>query len=111
MALWGAPVDLPIQADSSTALPGLLVAVEQRGSATDQARWAARRARYVEAQPAQQQARAAALAELRSRRPIAAEWVGAAVAERLPAGAERVGGVVGRSGAVRRFLCRALAGR
>ena len=33
IALWGFPVDLPIQADTSKALPGLLAAVTRRGDA------------------------------------------------------------------------------
>src|SRR5260370_899553 len=63
IALWGFPVDLPVQADSSKALPELLAAVERRGSAAERARWTARRTRHADAPAAQQQARAATLAE------------------------------------------------
>jgi len=45
MALWGFPVDLPIQADSSKALIGLVEAVERHASAANRARWAERRER------------------------------------------------------------------
>jgi acetolactate synthase-1/2/3 large subunit len=110
IALWGFPVDLPIQADSSKALPELLAAVERRGSAADRARWAARRDRYVAAHNGQQQARAAALDELRTKRPIAAEWVGAALAERLPAESIVLDEMVTSSDAVRRFLGRSAPG-
>jgi acetolactate synthase-1/2/3 large subunit len=106
IALWGFPVDLPIQADSSKALPELFAAVERRGSAADRARWSARRAAYAEAQATRQQARTAALAELRARRPIAAEWVGAAVAERLPRESIVLDEMVTSSDAVRRYLAR-----
>src|SRR5205823_5816038 len=110
IALWGFPVDLPIQADSSKALPELLAAVERRGSAADLPRWTARRTRHVDAHAAQQQARAATLAELRTRRPIAAEWVGAVLAERLPAESIVLDEMVTSSDAVRRFLCRSTPG-
>jgi len=110
IALWGFPVDLPIQADSSKALPELLEAVKRRGSGLDRARWAARHARSIEAQPAHERARAAALAELRARRPIAAEWVGAALAERLPSESIVLDEMVTSSDAVRRFLGRETPG-
>jgi acetolactate synthase-1/2/3 large subunit len=111
IALWGFPVDLPIQADSSKALPELLAAVERRGSAAaDRARWAARRDRYVAAHDGQQQVRAAALEELRTKRPIVAEWVGAALAERLPAESIVLDEMVTSSDAVRRYLGRSAPG-
>ncbi len=110
IALWGFPVDLPIQADSSKGLPELLEAVKRRGSGLDRARWAARHARSIEAQPAHERARAAALAELRARRPIAAEWVGAALAERLPSESIVLDEMVTSSDAVRRFLGRETPG-
>src|SRR6266567_2114131 len=110
IALWGFPVDLPIQADSSKALPELLAAVERRGSTADRARWTARRSRHVDAHAAQQQARAATLAELRTQRPIAAEWVGAVLAERLPAESIVLDEMVTSSDGVRRFLGRSTPG-
>ena len=110
IALWGFPVDLPIQADSSKALPELLAAIGRRASAADRARWTARRARYVGVHAAQQQARAAALTELRTRRPIAAEWVGAALAEHLPSDSIVLDEMVTSSDSVRRFLRRAAPG-
>lgn len=110
MALWGFPVDLPIQGDSSKTLPALLAAVERRGSAADRTRWAARQSRYSAAQAAHSQARAATLDELRARRPIAPEWVGAALAARLPRESIVLDEMVTSSDAVRRFLAREVAG-
>jgi acetolactate synthase-1/2/3 large subunit len=106
IALWGFPVDLPIQADTSKALPGLIAAVERRASSSDRQRWAERRERYAAAQRAHQQALASQLTELRRRQPIAPEWVGAALAERLPAEAIVLDEMVTSSEAVRRFLGR-----
>src|SRR5579859_3140406 len=84
ISLWGFPVDLPIQADSSKALRGLVAAVTDAATPADRQQWATRRARYEAHHAAQAQSRATALETLRHRRPIAAEWVGAALAERLP---------------------------
>jgi acetolactate synthase-1/2/3 large subunit len=106
MALWGFPVDLPIQADSSKALPGLFSAVERHASASDRQRWAERRERYASARSSHQQTTAASLAELRSRRPIALEWLGAALAERLPENTIVLDEMVTSSEPVRRFLAR-----
>jgi acetolactate synthase-1/2/3 large subunit len=106
MALWGFPVDLPIQANSRKALAGLLEAVERHASPAKRQRWAERRDRYTAAHAAYRQAQAATLNELRSRRPIAAEWVGAALAERLPAESIVLDESVTSSDALRRFLAR-----
>jgi acetolactate synthase-1/2/3 large subunit len=106
MALWGFPVDLPIQADSSKALAGLLEAVERHASPANRQRWTERRDRYAAAQAAHRQAQAASVNELRSRRPIAAEWVGAALAERLPTETIVLDESVTSSDAMRRFLAR-----
>lgn len=106
MALWGFPVDLPIQADSSKALAGLLEAVERHASGSNRQRWTGRRERYAAAWEAQQQTRAARINELRGRQPISAEWVGAALAERLPDDAIVLDESVTSSDAVRRFLGR-----
>jgi acetolactate synthase-1/2/3 large subunit len=110
MALWGFPVDLPIQADTSKALPGVLAAVERRASPADRQRWTARRERYTAAHAAHQQALAASLADLRRRRPIAPEWVGAALSEQLPADAIVLDEMVTSAEAVRRFLKREVPG-
>jgi acetolactate synthase-1/2/3 large subunit len=106
IALWGFPVDLPIQADSSKALSGLLEAVERQASAANRQRWSDRRDRYAAAHAAHRQAQAASMNALRSRQPIAAEWVGAALAERLPAESIVLDESVTSSDALRRFLAR-----
>ena len=106
IALWGFPVDLPIQADTSKALVGLQAAVERHAGGSARQRWAARRDRYTAAHTAHQDALRASLAELRTRRPIAAEWVGAALADRLPDDAIVLDETVTSADAVRRFLDR-----
>jgi acetolactate synthase I/II/III large subunit len=110
IALWGFPVDLPIQADTSKALPGLLAAVTGAATPADRQRWAARRTQYATAHAADEHARAAALTSLRSRHPIAPEWVGAALAERLPRKSIVLDEMITSSDAVRRFLAREAPG-
>jgi acetolactate synthase I/II/III large subunit len=106
VALWGFPVDLPIQADSSKALVGLSEAVERHASAANRQRWAERRERYAAEQAARRTAQAASIDALRTRRPIAAEWLGAALSERLPEDSIVLDESVTSSEAVRRFLGR-----
>lgn len=106
IAVWGFPVDLPIQADTSKALPALLEAVEQRTTDERRQRWAERRAQHAAAAASRAQNRAAQLEGLRTRRPIAPELVGAALAERLPASAIVLDEMVTSSDAVRRYLNR-----
>ena len=110
IALWGFPVDLPIQADTSKALPALLAAVERRASESDRQRWSARADRYGAANTARRDALAANLSEFRTRRPIAPEWVGAVLAERLPSESIVLDEMVTSSDAVRRFLGRTRPG-
>jgi acetolactate synthase-1/2/3 large subunit len=106
ISLWGFPVDLPIQADTSKALPGLVAAVTNAATPADRQRWAARRARYTADFADQERSRATALDSLRRRRPIAAEWVGAALAERLPEKSIVLDEMITSSDAVRRYLAR-----
>jgi acetolactate synthase-1/2/3 large subunit len=110
IALWGFPVDMPIQADTSKALPGLLEAVRRRGTPANLERWSARRERYAETQTASQRARASSLAALGTRRPITPEWVGAALGERLPRESIVLDEMVTSSDAGRRFLKRVTPG-
>jgi acetolactate synthase-1/2/3 large subunit len=106
IALWGFPVDLPIQADTAKALVGLQAAVERRATAASRQRWAERRDRYAAAQRAHQDRLRASLQALRTQKPIAAEWVGAALAERLPDQTIVLDETVTSADAVRRFLGR-----
>jgi len=106
IALWGFPVDLPIQADSSKALIGLQTAVERHANANNRQRWAERRERYAAASAAHRERLAGTMSDLRTRRPISAEWVGAALAERLPDEAIVLDESVTSSDALRRFLGR-----
>src|SRR5579859_3452925 len=106
IALWGFPVDLPIQADSSKALLGLQAALERHATASNRQRWADRRERYAAASVAHRERLSASVGEIRARRPIAAEWVGAALAERLPADSIVLDESVTSSDALRRLLGR-----
>jgi acetolactate synthase-1/2/3 large subunit len=110
IALWGFPVDLPMQADTSKALPAVLAALAERGRGDRQQVWTERRERYAAAHAAQRETRASQLAALRGRRPIAAEWVGAALAERLPGDAIVLDESVTSTDAVRRHLGRTRPG-
>lgn len=84
MVLWNFPVDLPIQADSSKALPLLLGAVRRLATPERRQRWEARRARLV-AQAEQHRAAARErVAGLAAKRPLAVEWVAACLGETLP---------------------------
>jgi acetolactate synthase I/II/III large subunit len=69
-------------------------------------RWAERRARHAAAYVADERSWATALSSLRKRRPIAAEWVGAALAERLPRQSIVLDEMITSSDAVRRYLAR-----
>jgi acetolactate synthase-1/2/3 large subunit len=106
IALWGFPVDLPIQADSSKALLGLQTAVDRHADASNRQRWAQRRERYAAASAAHHGRLSASISEMRSRRPISAEWVGAALAEQLPEDSIVLDESVTSSDALRRFLGR-----
>jgi acetolactate synthase-1/2/3 large subunit len=110
IALWGFPVDLPIQADSSKALVGLQAAVDRLATPARRERWARRRERYAAAHAAHQQVLQASLSELRTRQPIAGEWLGAALDERLPHDAIILDESVTSAEPVRRFLGRQLPG-
>jgi acetolactate synthase-1/2/3 large subunit len=104
--VWGFPVDLPIQADTSKALPELLAAIKRLATPAGRERWAQRRAGLTEERAANDRQRAAELERLGQRQPIAAEWIGAALTERLPAGAIVVDEMVTSSDATRRHLRR-----
>lgn len=104
IALWGFPVDLSIQADTRKALPALLDALKQRARSANERVWRERRERYQAARRTQTQARKTELDTLRTQKPIAAEWVGAVLAERLPADAIVLDEAVTSSDSVRRFL-------
>ena len=106
ISLWGFPVDLPIQADSSKALLGLQAAIERHANASNRQRWAERRERYAAASAAHREWLSTSVGEMRARRPISAEWVGAALAERLPENSIVLDESVTSSDALRRFLAR-----
>jgi acetolactate synthase I/II/III large subunit len=106
--VWGFPVDLPIQADTSKALPALLVEVKAQADrvAGARQRFAERRERHTEQRAALDCEAAAALEQFGNQRPIAPEWIGATLADRLPPGGIVVDEAVTSSDASRRFLRR-----
>jgi acetolactate synthase-1/2/3 large subunit len=110
IALWGFPVDLPIQADTGKALPALHAALERRADAASRRRWAERRERLFAAHAVEERSRAARLSALRTARPISPEWVGAALADRLPREAVVLEEMVTSTDAVCRYLRRDLPG-
>jgi acetolactate synthase-1/2/3 large subunit len=81
--VWGFPVDLPIQADTSKALPALLVEVKAQATATARERWAARREQHASERASFDREAAAALERMAQQRPIAPEWIGAMLGQRL----------------------------
>ena len=82
--LWGFGVDLPMQADSAKALPLLLEALQRRATPERRARWQSR----LERLSADAARRAATTRErverMGGQKPMAAEWVAAALGEVLP---------------------------
>jgi acetolactate synthase-1/2/3 large subunit len=102
--LWGFPVDLPIQADTSLALPQLRAALEARATPEQRSRWSARRERLGSEGAARRDADRAALAEARSRWPIDAAWLAAAINEALPPDALVIEEVTTNGGAVQRYI-------
>jgi acetolactate synthase-1/2/3 large subunit len=104
--LWGFPVDLPLQADSSKALPQLRAAVERLATPERRARWQERRASLAAARATRDERTAEAAQRARSRRPITVEWLSAALAEAIPDEAIVIEEVVTSSGTLRRFLRR-----
>jgi acetolactate synthase-1/2/3 large subunit len=104
--LWGFPVDLPILADTSKALPLLRAAVERLARPDLRARWQARgdeigaatAARRAQIEPENERARSA--------RPIELQWLAAALAEVVPDEAIVLEEAVTSADAVRRQLRR-----
>jgi acetolactate synthase-1/2/3 large subunit len=108
--LWGFPVDLPLLGDTSKVLPLLIAAIERRSTSERRAAWTARR-EQLEAEAAQAQRELAGRVEsLRTRSPIHAEWVCAALGELLPKDAIVLEEAVTNLPAVRRHVRRELPG-
>lgn len=104
--LWGFPVDLPLQGDTSKALPLLLAAVERRATPERRAAWAARRQR-LEAEAAEQRQQLARRVEsARTRRPLSLDWAMAALGAALPADAIVLEEAVTSQAVVRRHIRR-----
>jgi acetolactate synthase-1/2/3 large subunit len=104
--LWGFPVDLPLVGDTSKALPLLVAAIERRATPERRAAWQARRERREEEHARQQRELRERLDTLRSRSPIHAEMICAALGEHLPADAIVIEEAVTNLPAVRRHIRR-----
>lgn len=102
--LWGFPVHLPVQADTRKALPQLLEAVERLATPEKQARWSERRQRLA-AETEQRRRRTIEAGEAaRTKQPISLDWLGAAIAQTLPADAIIVEEAVTSAGTLRRHV-------
>lgn len=84
LPLWGFPVDLPIEADTSKALPLLRQEVERLATPERRERWAARRAEVAAEHEAAEQRAREEMQRSRSQRPMSPAQVGAAIAATLP---------------------------
>jgi acetolactate synthase-1/2/3 large subunit len=79
--LWGFPVDLPIQADTSKALPQLRAAIEELAKPERRARWEERRRKL--SRLGTSRGNSCSIAD-RSARPLTLSWVAEALATGLP---------------------------
>jgi len=79
--IWGFPVDLAIQADSSQAVSALAEEIERRLSPADRARIETRRHRVTVEHHAQRALRQQRALDLAARQPIAPEWAAFCVNE------------------------------
>jgi acetolactate synthase-1/2/3 large subunit len=82
--LWGFPVDLPLVGDTSKGLLLLVQALERRATPERRAAWTARRERLEEDAARQRRELAERIDGLRTRHPIHAELICAALGELLP---------------------------
>lgn len=101
--LWGFPVDLPIQADTSKALPLLRAALERVATAERRARWRQRLHSSATARPS-------ASAADRTATPLALAWIAQALRDALSADAIVVDEMVTSSDAVRAIIGRDVPG-
>jgi acetolactate synthase-1/2/3 large subunit len=104
--LWNFTVDLPIQADTATALPQLRQALDALATPERRARWTARSERLADAARQRRAADRAEAERARTRRPIDPVWLAAAVNEALPADALVLEEAVTNAGVVQRHVAR-----
>ena len=101
--LWGFPVDLPIQAETSRSLPLLRGALERVATPERRRRWGARRPTRAAEEPRASEAE-------RGAKPLALAWIAEALRKALPRDAIVVDEMVTSSDAVRRVLGRDVPG-
>jgi acetolactate synthase I/II/III large subunit len=104
--LWGFPVDLPIEANSASALPQLRTALERLATPERRSRWQARRDRLAAGCPTRAAEATEAAHRARGRHPIDLDWLCAALAETLPDDAVVLEEVVTSSVTLHRHLRR-----
>jgi acetolactate synthase-1/2/3 large subunit len=104
--VWGFPVDLPIQADTAKAVPALLIEVKRQATAAARERWAARRDQHAAQGAALARDASAGLERMGQQTPIAPEFIGAMLGDRLGVNGIVVDESVTSSDAVRKHLRR-----
>ncbi|MFN8526517.1 MAG: thiamine pyrophosphate-requiring protein [Chloroflexota bacterium] len=82
--VWGFPVDLPIMADTSKALPALLAAVQRLATPARRVTWSTRGQAQAQVRAKRIEQAAELSRAARTRRPIQGEWLAAALAESVP---------------------------
>jgi len=104
--VWGFPVDLPIQADSSKALPQLRAVLEELATPARHARWAERFERLSAAGQRRRHEALQAAEQARSKRPIDIIWLATALNAALPQNALVMEEAVTNAGAFQKYLTR-----
>jgi acetolactate synthase-1/2/3 large subunit len=104
--VWGFPVDLPIQADSSKALPQLYSALEELATPARRSRWTERFQRFSAAAERARLSADRAIDQARAARPIDIAWLAAALDQALPDNALVMEEAVTSAGAFQEYLKR-----
>jgi acetolactate synthase-1/2/3 large subunit len=104
--VWGFPVDLPIQADTSKALPQLTVALEGVATQQRRERWSKRFQSFGAAKQRQDEELLRAVERARNAKPIDVTWLAAALNAALPENALVMEEAVTNAAAFQRYLKR-----
>jgi acetolactate synthase I/II/III large subunit len=104
--VWGFPVDLPIQADTSKALPQLTAALAAIATQPRRARWSQRYQDFSAAKQKQADESSRSIEQARQATPIDVNWLAAALDEALPENALVMEEAVTNAAAFQRYLSR-----
>jgi acetolactate synthase I/II/III large subunit len=104
--VWGFPVDLPIQADSSKALPQLTAALEAVATQPRRARWSQRFQDFSGAKQKQAEESKKSVQQASRAKPIDVNWLASALNEALPENALVMEEAVTNAAAFQRYLLR-----